>query len=83
MVVQLFIWFRELVHSVFRSFVSITTERSVDRLFIDSVIRLNPFARLVIPSLVLPLACSFSFLVCSFAPPFALFTLLFKGINML
>ena len=77
--VQLFIW----VHSVFRSFVSITSKRSVDRLFINSAIRLNPLAHLVIPSLVLPLACSFAFLVCSVAPPFTLLTLLFKGINML
>ena len=35
-VVQLFIWFRELVHSVFRSFVG---ELSVDRLSVNSVIR--------------------------------------------
>ena len=37
----------------------------------------------VIRSLVLPLALSFAFLVCSVVPPFAQFFLLFMGIFML
>ena len=39
-VVKLFIWFREFVHSVFRSFI-FTGERSVDHLIVNSVIRLS------------------------------------------
>ena len=77
-VVQLFISF----HSVLRSFV-FTGERSVVRLFVNSIIR---------PS-VCPFGCSFAraavqvrsfaFLVCSVVPPLAQSFLLSMGINML
>ena len=80
-VVQLFISIREFVHSVFRSFV-FTDECSVDRLIVNSVIRLSvcftgySFAR--------SFACTFvAFLVSSVVPPFAQFFLLFMGINLL
>ena len=80
-VVQLFIWFRKFVHSVFRLFV-FTRERSVDRLIFNSVIRLSvcfsgySFAR----SSACAFVCIFGLL---FVPPFAQFFLLFMGINML
>ena len=75
-VVQLFMSFRGFVHSVFRSFV-FAGERSVDRLFVNSVIR--PSVR----PLGLPFARSFAFLVCSVVLPFAQVFLLSMGINML
>ena len=75
-VVQLFISFRGFVHSVSRSFV-FASERWVDRLIVNSVIRLS------LRSLGLPFVHSFAFLVCSVVPPFAQFFLLFMGVNML
>ena len=75
-VVQLFILFGGFVHSVSRSFV-FAGERSVDRLIVNSIIRLS------IRSLGFPLVRSFAFLVCSVVSPFAQFFLLFMGINML
>ena len=63
-VVQLFISFRGFVHSVFRSCV-FTGERSVDRLFVSSIIR---------PS-VRPFGCSFARAsVCSFVCVSGLFS---------
>ena len=76
LVVQLFIYFCEFVHSVSRSLV-FADERSVDRLIVDSVIRLS------VRSLGYPLVRSFALRVCSVVPPFAQFFLLFMGINML
>ena len=55
-VVQLFISFRGFVHSVFRSFV-FTGERSVDRLFVNSIIR--PSVRTFGCSFVRASVCSF------------------------
>ena len=42
-----------------------------------------PFARSDIHSPRLQFVCSFAFLVCSVVPPFAEFSLLFMGLNML
>ena len=64
LVVQLFISFRGFVHSVFRSFV-FAVECSVDRLFVNSVIRLS----------VRPLGCSFArSSACSFVCVSGLFS---------
>ena len=53
----------------------------MDRLIVNSVIRLP--VRSLGYSFSQASVCSFAFLVCSVVPPFAEFSLLFIGLNML